>query len=126
MTIGLAAAAANAAVNAITALLDSGGYLQFQTSAGAEVSKNTFATDSFGAASGGVATANAIASDATTVAGTVTKCHAKTAANAVVFQATVTATGGGGDITMPSTTFANNETLSVTSMTLTQAIGYTP
>lgn len=126
MAIDLSPTAANAAVNAITALLNGGGYLQFQTEVGAEVAKCDLASTAFGAASGGIATAGTIAPDTSTVAGTITKCLAKAASNAVVFQATVTVVGSGGDITMPSTTFANDETLTVAGMTLSQLVGYMP
>jgi hypothetical protein len=119
MAITLNAVARNAAADAVVGLLD-GGNILFQTAGDAQVAELTFGTPAFGAASNGVATANAITPDTSTIAGTITKFQVRTSANAVVFSGTVTAVGGGGDITLTSTTFANGETLSLSSFTYTQ------
>lgn len=115
----------NAGVDAMGALLN-GGTLTFQTAAGNEVAICTLAATAFGAGSTGVATAAAIGSDTTTIAGTITKAIGKNSGGTEVCQFSVTATGGGGDITMPSTTYGAGETLGVTSLTVTVAAGTAP
>lgn len=119
MATTLSTLARNAAANAVADLLD-GGNILFQTSADAEVAELTFGTPAFGDAVNGVATANAITPDTSTIAGTITKFQVRTAADAVVLSGTVTAAGGGGDIVLTSVTFANGETLILSSFTYTQ------
>lgn len=67
-------AARNAAVNAITALLNAGttnaaGKVRLATSSDVTVSTHNLSVDAFADASNGVATANAIAADTNTVGG---------------------------------------------------------
>lgn len=119
MAITLSATARSAAADAIVDLLD-GGNILFRTAASAAVAEVTFGTPAFGAASTGVATANAITPDTNTVAGTIANFQVRTAADAVIFEGSVTATGDGGDMTLTSLTFANGETLSLSSFTYTQ------
>jgi hypothetical protein len=78
-----------------------------------------FSTSSFAAASGGVITANAIATVNATAAGTAAFFIFTNAANTEILRGTVTATGGGGDITITNTNIAVNDPISVTSLTWT-------
>lgn len=119
MAITLETIARNAACDATVGLLD-GGTLELLTSADAVVATHTLGTPAFGAAANGVATANAIADDTNTAAGTITKFSAKTSGGAAVFTGTATVTGGGGDIELTSDTLAAGETSSITSLTHTQ------
>ncbi len=116
----LSTAARNAACDATTALLNGGGYVEFQTAGGAEVAKVPFATTAFGAAVAGVATANAFTPDTTTIAGTISQAFYKSSADAIIATLTVTVDGGGGDVELTSLTYANNETLTLSSATHTQ------
>lgn len=115
----LATAARNAAVNGVTALLGAGD-IRFETSANAEVATCTFAATAFGAASGGVATAAAIGSDTSAAGGTVDHCLLRSSAAATIATCTCTATGGGGDFELTSLTIGVGDTVSVTSLTITQ------
>lgn len=119
MTLVLETVARNAACNAVVDLLD-GGTIEFQTAGSVEVATLTLGTPAFGAAAVGVATANAITSDTSATGGTITKAVFKNAATAVQFTVSVTATGGGGDIELSSTTIGAGDTVSLSSYTHTQ------
>lgn len=72
------------------------------------------------AAASGVLTANAITSDASADAsGTATFFRLLTSGGTAIVQGTVTATGGGGDLTFSSTSFTAGLTINITSFTLT-------
>lgn len=72
------------------------------------------------AASGGVLTANAITQDAgADASGTASFFRLLTSGGVAKFQGTVTATGGGGDLTFPSTSFVATVPISITSWVLT-------
>ena len=115
--------ARNAAADAVVDSIDAGGAgtLQFQTSGGTPVATLTFGATAFGSASAGVATANAITSDSSAAGGTTTKGVVKSGAGTVIINFTVTATGGGGDIELSSTTIATGSAVSVSSLTYTAA-----
>ena len=115
----LATAARNAAVNAIAALLNSG-HVRFETSGNNEVATCNFGATAFGTAADGTATANAIADDADAAGGTVDHALLRSSAAATIITCTCTATGGGGDIELTSLVIGEGDTVSVTSMTLTQ------
>ena len=94
-----------------------GGQIVFQTSANAEVATFQMADPAFGGATGGVITANAITDDTNATGGTVTNFKLTDRNGATVLTGTVTATGGGGDITVSSTTIGAGDTVSITSLT---------
>lgn len=123
MAVTHSTAARNAAADAVVDLLDAGtppGSLVFLTAADATVCTVTFETTAFGAASNGVATmalGSGKTSDAAT-AGTIAKAEFRNAAGtAVIFCAVSTS---GSDINIPGgVTLANNDTVSITSLTYT-------
>ena len=119
MTVTLETVARNAACDAVVDLLD-GGTIEFQTSEDAEVATLTLGTPAFGDAETGTATANAITDDTNATGGTIAKAVFKTSASASVFTASVTETGGGGDIELSSLTIGAGDTVSLTSYTHTQ------
>jgi hypothetical protein len=73
----------------------------------------------FEAATGGIATANAITADSSADAtGTATFFRLLTSGAAVVLQGTVSATGGGGDLELGTTAITTGLTVSVSSLTI--------
>lgn len=134
MAIRLSNAPAAAAVNAIVDRLDAGGYLRIYTGsqpaiggtpAGTLLASLTLSAPAFGAASasGGVVTSTAetitqdSSADATGTAG----CFALFASDGTTVEAsgTVTATGGGGDITLVTTSIVAAQPVQVTSFAFT-------
>lgn len=111
-------AARNAGADAITALLNNGD-IRFETSGDNEVSVNDFGATAFAAASSGVATANAIADDSSTIEGDIDHAVLRDSGETPVMNATVSVTGGGGDFQMPSLSFGDNDTLQVNALTFT-------
>ena len=95
------------------------GTLVMQTSGGVTVATLTFSNPAFGAAVAGVATANAITSDTNAVGGTIAKAELRNAAGSPKILCSVTATGGGGDITLSSVIISAGQTVSITSLTYT-------
>jgi hypothetical protein len=95
------------------------GTLVFQTSGDVEVATLTFGNPAFGAAANGVATANAITADASATGGTIAKARLKNAAGTDKIICSVTATGGGGDITLNSVVTSAGQQVSITSLTYT-------
>lgn len=112
--------ARNAAVNAVVDLLD-GGDVQFQTSGNVEVATCAFSATAFGAAANGVATANAISDDTSAAGGVIAHAHFRNSGGTELVQVTCTATGGGGEITMPSLTVGVGDTIGISALTYTQA-----
>lgn len=119
MAITLETAARNAACNAVVDLLD-GGTIEFQTAGAVEVATLTLGTPAFGAASVGVATANAVTSDTDATGGTIATAVFKTSAAAALFTATVSITGGYGDIELSSIIIGAGDTVSLSNYTHTQ------
>lgn len=109
----------NTLADTVVDSLDVGGAgtLEFQTSGDVEVATLTFSATAFGAASSGTATANAITSDTSATGGTIAKARAKNNAGTEKFACSVTATGGGGDITLSSVVVSAGQTVSVSSLT---------
>lgn len=95
------------------------GYIEFQTSGNAEVATCPFSATAFGAASTGVATANAITSDTSATGGTIAKARLKNAAGTDKILCSVTATSGGGDIELSSVVVSAGQTVAVSSLTYT-------
>ena len=133
MPIKLATNGRNAAVDAITTLINGGGPGTIkiytgtqptnpQTAIGAQVLLGTltFASTSFGAGATGVATAGTITQDASADAtGTATWARIASGAAATVFDCDVTATGGGGTIQLNTTSITSGGPIQITSFTLT-------
>lgn len=124
MAITHSTAARNASADAVLALLNVGGAgnLVFLTGAAAEVATLPLTDPAAGGAVGGVATFSAITPDTTTIAGTITQFELQNNAATDVITGTVTLIGGGGDIELTSVTYANNETIEVTSLTYTAMV----
>lgn len=127
MATTLSTTARNAACNAVVDLVDAGGgagYIRFDRSDGTEIARITFDATAFGSASTGVATAagtldgvgNATASTGTAI----TAFRVCNFADAELWSGTVTATGGGGDITLDNTSIANGQAITLSSFTHTQ------
>jgi hypothetical protein len=126
MAITHSTAARNAAANAILAILNTGsgtaaGKLVFKTTGGSVLSTLPLSTTAFGAASSGVATANAITSDgAAAGTGTATKFELQDRdGNPTVLGAV--GNGSGGDINLSSNVITAGDTVAMTSLTYTAA-----
>lgn len=112
----------NVLADAVVDAIDAGasaGTLEFHTSGDVEVATLTFSDPAFGAASSGTATANAITSDTSATGGTIAKFVVKDSDGNTIFAGSVTATGGGGDITLSSVVISAGQTVSLTSLTYT-------
>lgn len=127
MAVTHSATAAKAMTDASVDLIDAGttnptGAVVFETSGHVEVATCNFANPAFGegtSAAPSVATANAITDDSSATGGTVALFKHVDRDEGTVHMGTVTATGGGGDYEITSTTIAPGETVSVTSVTYT-------
>ena len=95
------------------------GKLVFRTSGDVQVATLTFSNPAFGSASGGTATAGAITSDVAATGGTIAKATLENAAGTTKVSCSVTATGGGGDITLSSVVVSALQTVAVSSLTYT-------
>lgn len=136
MALRLSTATRNAKANAAVDLLDAGagpGLLRFY-SGSQPASANDAATGTllvefeladpaFGNASSGVATANAISDTPAVATGTAGYWRALDSDANVVIQGTVTATGGGGDAEINTTSIVSGTDVSVTAWTYTQPAG---
>ena len=122
MALTLATPMRDAIADAVDAKINGGGgagYLQFQTSADAEVATITFETTAFGAASTGVITmASAPKSDATAIAGTMAKFRIYDFADVELILGVVGTTGE--DINFSGgLTVGDGDTVELTSFTIT-------
>jgi len=106
-------------VDAILTDIGNAGYLQFETTADAEVSKHTFPTPS-GTTSGDTLTftCGAGISDTSPAGGEVAQASMYTSGDAKIFEATGVGTAGP-DITISSTTIAVTDTVTLTALTYT-------
>ena len=124
MALTLTTAARNAAADAVVDLCDSGasaGNLKLYHSDGTTVlSTHALNDPAFGAAATGTATANAIGSATASGTGTATTFKLFDSDSTEVLSGTVTGTGGGGDITLDSTSITSGQTVNITSLTYTQ------
>ena len=111
----------NGIADYVVDLIDAGGagtiVFQDGTSNDSDVATLTFSATAFGAASNGIATAATITDDTNCNTGTVTKFTVFSGAGDSCFTGTVTATGGGGDIILSSTSIGSGDTISISSLT---------
>ena len=121
MALTLTSAAKNAAMDAITALINVGGAgtLTISTSAFATLLGTlTFSTTSFGASSAGTATANAITADTSADAtGTAAVFRMNNNAGTEVLRGTVGTSGA--DINFNTVSFVSGDNISISSLTMT-------
>lgn len=125
MAITIQTAARNAACDAIVDLVDGGagaGTIELKSAAStvagtSEVATLTFSDPAFGAASVGVATGNAIASDTNATGGTASDYTVFDSNNTAVWQGSVGTAGA--DLNMSSTTIGGGDTVSISSFTMT-------
>lgn len=122
MAISHSTAARNAMADAVAARLN-GGKIKIYTSGDALLATLTLGNPAFGSASGGVITANAITGDSSADAdGTAAKAKITNSSDGVEIDGlTVTATGGGGNITFATVTFVVGVAVNLTSFTYTAA-----
>ncbi len=140
MTVHLANATARVACDAINALIDAGGgagKLQIYSGtrpataddapSGTLLVEFAFAATAFGASAqvgnGATATANAIASVTAAATGTATWFRVLAFDDDVIFDGSVTATGGGGDLQLSTVSIAAGIDVSVVSLTATMPEG---
>lgn len=119
-----AAAVRTVLADTVVDLLDVGttdatGDLQFRTSGDVAVATLNFSNPAFGSASGATATASTISSDTNAVGGTIAKAALRNRDNTDKVLCSVTATGGGGDITLSAVVIAAGQTVAVSSLTYT-------
>lgn len=89
--------------------------------AGTLLATLTFTDPAFGACSNGVGTASSITSDSSADAtGTAGYFAVKDSSGTKVFTGTITATGGGGDMTLVTTSIVSGQPVQITSFTYTQ------
>jgi len=132
MAIHLSTAAQNAAANAVVDLIDGGSagtikiYSGTQaanantTPAGTLLATIAWANPAFGNASSGVATATDPAAVNASATGTAGCFLVEDSTGANVFDGSVTATGGGGDLTLSTTSLVSGSPVDITAFTYTQ------
>lgn len=131
MTIGYVAATRNARMNEVTADIDAGtaGKLRIYNgtrpatggTATTLLAELTLSVTSFGAASAGVITANAITQDSSANAtGTATWFRITTSAGAAVLDGSVGVTSSGEDLELNSVSIGIGNIVDVTSLTITE------
>lgn len=102
---------------------DATGDIIIQTSADAILCTVTFANPAFGSASSGTATGSSFPREGTaTGAGSAAKFRVRNRDNTEIFQGTVTATGGGGDMELSSTTIAVNDVVRLNTFTYSASL----
>jgi hypothetical protein len=128
MAITLETAARNAAADAVTALVDAGtppGDVCIRDASNNILCTIEFLTEAFGAATSGVCTADcdpALTSVGLAAAGAgtaATNFIVRNAAGTTIWSGTVTATGGGGDMTLDNVSIAEDQVVNITGFTFT-------
>ena len=132
MSIRLSTTARSAAADAVVDLIDAGaaagtlkiysgsvGTTANDTPAGTLLATIAWADPAFGAASSGVATATDPAAVNASASGTAGCFLVEDSNGNNVFDGTVTATGGGGDLTLSSTALVSGSPVDITSFTYT-------
>lgn len=120
----ISTAARNAMADALVDQIDAGagaGLWEIWTAAfGTLLGTLTFTDPAFGDAASGTATAANIADDASADSdGTANRLRITTSLPATVYEGTVTATGGGGDLELSTVSITSGDTLSISSATVT-------
>ena len=127
--------ARNAAVGAVVGLIDAGsgpGVMEIRTGTkpgvGAAATGTLLATVTFGdpayaAPSSGAASVNDPAGVTAVGTGTAGWCRVKDSTGATVKDGVVTATGGGGDVTLASTSISTGQTVDITGGSITMPAG---
>lgn len=129
MATRISTAARNAAASAVAALLN-GGHVEIRTGSqpatpgtaatGTLLGTLTLSATAFGSASSGTVTANTITGDSSADAtGTAGWFRAYDSSSTAVIDGAITATGGGGDMTLDSTSIVAGGTISMSSWSLT-------
>lgn len=93
--------------------------LVFRNSSNTVLSTNNFSNPPAGSFASGTVTFSAIANATIAATGTAANFIATNRDNTSIFSGTVTATGGGGDITFNTVSFTSGDTCAVSSLTLT-------
>lgn len=122
MGLTLSTTIRDVACNAEVDRVDSGGgagYVTITTSGDAVLATLTLPATAFGASSTGVATANAISSVTATGTGTAAKYKVYDFADVLLWEGVVSASGGGGDMIISTTTIATGDSVEITSWTHT-------
>jgi hypothetical protein len=123
MALTHTAATRNAMASAVSAQIGSGGTLVLQTAADAILATFPLQASPFGAPTAGAMTLSGTPIEvAATAAGTAARFRFRNAATTEVFQGTVTATGGGGDLTIDNVVIANAQLVRVTGCTYTAPV----
>lgn len=117
MSVTHPTAVRNGFADYITAQLGATPKVVLQTSGGVAVATLPMSATPFPAASGGSMASNAITSDTNAAGGTVTKGELQTSGSVSKVLFSVTATGGGGDVTMNNTTVPAGVTVSCSGIT---------
>ena len=111
----------NGVANYVVDLIDNGGagsiVFQDATQNDSDIATLAFSNPAFGGAASGIATAATITDDTNCNAGTVGKFTVFSGAGDSCFTGSVTATGGGGDIILSSTSIGQGDTISISSLT---------
>jgi hypothetical protein len=121
----LSTVARDAACDGVVDQIDTGGgssHIRIYTAAfGTLLAELDYTTpNAFGNSSSGTATAASITGEAAApAAGTAAVCRIVDRAGATVWEGTVTVTSGGGDIELTNLTIAINDTVDITSQTVT-------
>lgn len=132
MAWGLSTAARNAAGGAVTGLIDAGpaaGTMQIRSgtrpaspqvaASGTLLATVTFGDPAFGAWSSGSSSVADPAAVTAVATGTASWCRVLDSTGAVVMDGDVTATGGGGTVTLSSTSLTSGSPVDITSITVT-------
>lgn len=131
MAIQMSTALRNARLDAITTAVGGSALIEIYTGAqpancaaadsGTKLATLTGNATFASGASSGVLTLNSITGDSSADAtGTAAHYRLKTSGGTCVMQGTVTATGGGGDMTFTSVSFVATEPITMTSWTITE------
>ena len=131
MAIQMSTAVRNGRLDAITTAVGNAALIEIYTGAqpancaaadsGTKLATLTGATPFAAGASSGVLTLGTITGDsAADATGTAAHYRLKTSGGTCVMQGTVTATGGGGDMTFTSVSFVSGEPITMTSWTITE------
>jgi hypothetical protein len=124
MAIVLSTAARNAGINGIVDLTEGGtgaGNIVIQTAAGAaDLAEVTASATAFGDGATGVATLAGVPLSTTGIGdGNAAQFQLRDGDDVVILTGSVTATGGGGDLTVDNVAIATGQTVNITSLSFT-------